>query len=166
VVAGIPRELSIGEVARRADVSVPTVRFYEARGLISSVRTSGNQRRFPRHVLRRLAFVAAAQRVGLSLAEISASLATLPADRAPTRREWTRLSAGWQRAVGDRIAQLQALQDTLDGCIGCGCLSLRRCALYNAGDAAAAEGAGSRWLRRAQAASGRVGEAPSRAPAG
>lgn len=87
-------------------MSVPTVRFYEARGLITSVRTAGNQRRFPRHVLRRLAFVAAAQRVGLSLEQIGASLATLPADRAPTRREWTRLSATWQRQVAERIAQL------------------------------------------------------------
>lgn len=142
-------QLTIGEVAERAGVSVPTVRFYEARGLITSVRTAGNQRRFPRHVLRRLAFVAAAQRVGLSLEQIGASLATLPADRAPTRREWTRLSATWQRQVAERIAQLQALQETLDGCIGCGCLSLRLCALYNRDDVAAGEGTGSRWLREA-----------------
>lgn len=141
--------LSIGEVAARAGVSVPTLRFYESRGLLESTRTSGNQRRYPRHVLRRLAFVGAAQRVGLSLAEIGDALATLPADRAPTRRDWTRLSAPWRRRVDARIAELAALRDTLDGCVGCGCLSLRRCALVNAGDAAAAEGVGSRWLREA-----------------
>jgi MerR family redox-sensitive transcriptional activator SoxR len=145
--------MMIGEVAERAGISVPAVRFYEARGIITSLRTAGNQRRFPRHALRRLAFVAAAQRVGLSLDEIAASLSTLPSDRAPTRREWTRLSASWQQRVSDRIAELLALQDTLDSCIGCGCLSLRRCALYNAEDSAAAEGAGSRWVREARARS-------------
>jgi MerR family redox-sensitive transcriptional activator SoxR len=149
-VAGPAKQLTVGEVAARAGVSVPTVRFYEARGLISSVRTAGNQRRFPRSVLRRLAFVAAAQRVGLSLEQIGAALATLPADRAPTRRDWTRLSSGWRSAVAERITELQALQDTLDTCIGCGCLSLRRCGLYNAGDTAAQEGVGSRWLRQAR----------------
>lgn len=143
--------LAIGEVARRSGVTVPTVRYYEDRGLISSVRTSGNQRRFPRHVLRRIAFVSAAQRVGLTLEEIGAALATLPADRAPTRREWTRLSSVWQQRIARRISELQALQDTLDGCIGCGCLSLRRCALYNPSDEAADEGPGSRWLRAAGA---------------
>lgn len=152
-VARIAQQLTIGEVAERAGVSVPTVRFYEARGLITSVRTAGNQRRFPRHVLRRLAFVAAAQRVGLSLDQISATLATLPTDRAPSRRDWTRLSATWKREVAERIAELQALQDTLDSCIGCGCLSLRRCGLYNARDTAADEGTGSRWLRKARASS-------------
>ncbi len=141
--------LTIGEVAARAGVSVPTLRFYESRGLVASTRTSGNQRRYPRHVLRRLAFVAAAQHVGLSLAEIGDALDTLPTDRAPTRRDWTRLSAPWRRRVDARIAELAALRDTLDGCVGCGCLSLRRCALFNAGDAAAAEGQGSRWLREA-----------------
>jgi MerR family redox-sensitive transcriptional activator SoxR len=152
-VAVLAEQLTVGEVAERSGVSVPTVRFYEDRGLISSVRTSGNQRRFPRHVLRRLAFVAAAQRVGLSLGEIGAALDTLPADRAPTRREWTRLSKGWQQRVAGRIAELQALQETLDGCVGCGCLSLRRCALYNAGDTASEEGSGSRWLREARSRS-------------
>lgn len=159
--AVIAQHLTIGEVAERSGVSVPTVRFYEDRGLISSVRTAGNQRRFPRHVLRRLAFVAAAQRVGLSLSEIGAALAALPPDRAPTRREWTRLSKSWQQQVADRIHELQALQETLDGCVGCGCLSLRRCALYNAGDAAADEGPGSRWLRQARRL--RDAERPGRA---
>lgn len=143
-----PQLLTIGEVAARAGVSVPTIRYYEERSLVSSTRTPGNQRRYPRHVLRRLAFIAAAQRVGLDLAQISTALATLPADRAPTRRDWTRLSAPWREAVAQRIAALQALQTSLDGCIGCGCLSLRRCALFNTGDAAATEGPGSRWLRQ------------------
>ncbi len=143
-----PDLLTIGEVAARAGVSVPTIRYYEQRSLISSTRTSGNQRRYPRHVLRRLAFIAAAQRVGLDLAQISTALATLPADRAPTRRDWTRLSAPWSAAVAERIATLQALQTSLDGCIGCGCLSLRRCALFNPDDEAATEGPGSRWLRQ------------------
>lgn len=153
-----PELLTIGETAARAGVSVPTLRFYESRGLVTATRTTGNQRRYPRDVLRRLAFVAAAQRVGLSLAEIGAALATLPTDRAPTRRDWTRLSAPWRRRVDARVAELTALRDTLDGCVGCGCLSLRRCALFNPGDAAATEGPGSRWLRDA----GTVAEADSR----
>jgi MerR family redox-sensitive transcriptional activator SoxR len=161
-VARVPEQLPIGEVAVRAGVSVATIRFYESRGLITSVRTAGNQRRYPRHVLRRLAFVAAAQRVGLSLEEIAASLSRLPADRAPTRREWTRLSSTWRPRVAERIAELQSLQDTLDSCIGCGCLSLRRCGLYNAEDSAATEGAGSRWLREARARPASAGKAASR----
>lgn len=141
--------LSIGETAHRAGLSVATLRFYEQRGLITATRTAGNQRRYPQHVLRRLAFVGAAQRVGLGLTEIHALLATLPADRAPTRADWTRLSRPWRARVQQRVAELQALADTLDGCLGCGCLSLQRCGLYNPGDEAAAEGPGSRWLREA-----------------
>jgi MerR family redox-sensitive transcriptional activator SoxR len=141
--------LGIGEVAARSGVSVPTVRYYETRGLLSSARDAGNRRRYPRSVLRRLAFVSAAQRVGLSLEEIAASLAELPLGRTPTRADWTRLSRSWQARVDARIAELERLREDLDGCIGCGCLSLRRCALYNPGDAAGAEGAGSRWLRQA-----------------
>ncbi len=143
----LPELLTIGEVASRAGLSVPTIRYYEERSLIASTRTPGNQRRYPRQVLRRLAFIAAAQRVGLELAQISTALATLPVDRAPTRRDWTRLSAPWRAAVAERIAVLQALQTSLDGCIGCGCLSLRRCTLFNPDDEAATEGPGSRWLR-------------------
>lgn len=142
--------LTVGEVARRAGVSVPTLRYYEQRDLICSTRSGGNQRRYPRHVLRRLAFISAAQRVGLSLDQIAMALSSLPCDRAPTRRDWTRLSTPWRRLVADRIGELEALQDSLDGCIGCGCLSLTRCRLFNPDDAAAAEGPGSRWLREAQ----------------
>lgn len=141
--------LTIGETARRSGLSVPTLRYYEERGLIRSTRSAGNQRRYPRHVLRRLAFIVAAQRVGLSLQEVAELLGTLPADRAPTRADWTRLSRPWRQRIAARIRELQALQDTLDGCVGCGCLSLTRCRLYNPNDQAASEGPGSRWLRRA-----------------
>jgi MerR family redox-sensitive transcriptional activator SoxR len=147
-VAGSP-ELTIGETARRAGLSAPALRYYEQRGLIVSARSAGNQRRYPRHVLRRLAFITAAQRVGLSLKEIAELLETLPEGRAPTRADWTRLSRPWRQRVAARIEELQALQDTLDGCLGCGCLSLTRCRLYNPGDEAAREGPGSRWLRTA-----------------
>lgn len=142
--------LAAGEVAKRAGVSVPTLRYYEQRGLISSTRSGGNQRRYSRHVLRRLAFISAAQRVGLSLEQIATTLADLPPDRAPTRRDWTRISAPWRRLVAERIRELEALQDSLDSCIGCGCLSLTRCTLFNPGDEAATEGPGSRWLRAAR----------------
>ncbi len=141
--------LTVGEVAARSGVSVPTVRYYEERGLIASTRTAGNQRRFPRSVLRRVAVVAAAQRVGLSLDQVRAAMADLPADRAPNRREWTAMSRAWSRMVQRRIDELTALQSDLDGCIGCGCLSLQRCSIFNPSDQAAGEGAGSRWVRRA-----------------
>lgn len=142
--------MTVGQIATRAGVSVAALRYYEQRGLIASTRTAGNQRRYPRHVLRRLAFIAAAQRVGLVLEEIAAALDTLPADRAPTRRDWTRLSAPWRQQIARRIQELQALQNTLDECIGCGCLSLTRCALYNPLDEADREGPGSRWLHDAR----------------
>jgi MerR family redox-sensitive transcriptional activator SoxR len=142
--------LTIGQVAQRAGVSIPTLRYYEQLGLLNSTRNTGNQRRYPRYVLRRLAFIAAAQRVGQSLEEIAHALGTLPEDKAPTRSDWTKLSTPWRKQVARRIQELQALQNTLDGCIGCGCLSLTRCAIFNPGDDAALEGAGSRWLRNAQ----------------
>ena len=145
----MPTELTIGEVARRSGLSVPTLRFYEQRGLISSTRTDGNQRRYPRAVLRRLAFVVAAQRVGLGLERIGRLLADLPADRTPDRADWSRLSGPWRELLDDRIRELQRLRDDLDGCIGCGCLSLDRCPLFNPDDEAAAEGPGARWLRQA-----------------
>lgn len=142
--------LSIGDLARRAGVSVPTVRYYESRGLIASRRSAGNHRQFPRHVLRRLAVVAAGQRVGLTLEQIGQALAMLPQDRAPSQREWKVMSGEWAQMVDRRIRELQALQVSLDGCIGCGCLSLGRCTLFNPGDEAAAEGPGSRWVRAAE----------------
>ena len=143
--------LSIGDLARRAGVSVPTVRYYDERGLIQSSRTAGNQRQFPRHTLRRLAVVAAGQRVGLTLQEIATALAELPPDRAPTQREWRHVSQQWAATVAGRMRQLEALQSSLDSCIGCGCLSLGKCTLFNPNDEAAGEGPGSRWLRKADA---------------
>lgn len=152
-----PNELlPIGEIAQRAGISVPSVRYYEERGLIHSERTSGNKRLFPRHTLRRLAVVAAGQRVGLTLAEITTALAALPADRAPTQREWTHMSTHWSAMVAQRIRELEVLAKSLDSCIGCGCLSLGKCTLFNPADAAAAEGPGSRWVRKAEAAGGSV----------
>jgi MerR family redox-sensitive transcriptional activator SoxR len=136
--------LSVGEVAARAGVSVPTVRFYEERGLIRSTRTAGNQRRFERHALRRIAVVRAGQRFGLSLAEIGEALATLPGDRPPTKRDWTRMSRRWHALLTARIAAMERVRDGLAGCIGCGCLSLRSCPVYNPGDELAEEGPGAR----------------------
>ena len=141
--------LTIGEVARRSGLSIPTLRYYEELELIVSTRTTGNQRRYPRHVLRRLAFVTAARRIGLSLAQAQEALASLPSDTAPTPEDWQRLSKPWAEHVAARIRQLQALQNTLNDCLGCGCLSLTRCALYNPADEAALTGSGSRWLREA-----------------
>jgi MerR family transcriptional regulator, redox-sensitive transcriptional activator SoxR len=139
-------ELSVGQVAARAGLAPSAVRWYEQQGLISSSRTAGGARRYPRSVLRRLAFVRAAQNVGLSLAEIRAALGTLPEGRTPTAGDWTRLSAGWRARLDEQIAALTQLRDGLDSCIGCGCLSLDRCALSNPGDVAARQGAGARWL--------------------
>jgi MerR family redox-sensitive transcriptional activator SoxR len=138
--------LSIGEVASRTGVSVSALRFYEREGLLRSVRTSGNQRRYDREVLRRVAFVRAAQSVGLELAEIRACLDALPDGRTPTKADWARLSRQWRPRLERRIAELERLRDELTECIGCGCLSLRSCALYNPGDAAARLGPGARYL--------------------
>lgn len=136
--------LPIGEVAARSGVSVPAVRFYEERGLISSVRTHGNQRRFERHTLRRIAVIRAGQRFGLSLAELADALAELPEDRPPTKRDWTRLSSRWQALLTERIDAMIAVRDGLESCIGCGCLSLRTCPVYNRDDSLASEGSGPR----------------------
>lgn len=139
-------ELSVGEVARRAGVAVSALHFYEREGLITSRRTSGNQRRYRRDVLRRVAFIRTSRRVGIPLARIAEALATLPADHAPTRQDWARLSRGWQADLDARIDQLTRLRDTLTDCIGCGCLSLRTCALSNPGDELSATGTGPRRL--------------------
>lgn len=139
-------DLPIGAVAARAGVAVSALRFYEERGLISSRRTAGGRRQYPRHVLRRLAFIQAAQRVGLSLDDIGAALATLPEGEGPTARDWRRLSATWRPLLEEKIRVLEALRDQLDSCIGCGCLSLERCQLRNPGDRAGALGAGPRYL--------------------
>ena len=138
--------LSVGELARRSGVAVSALHFYEAQGLLSSQRSAGNQRRYPRSALRRVAFIRSAQQLGLSLAEIADALATLPAQRTPTRADWTRLSRQWRARLDARIAALVALRDRLDGCIGCGCLSLRSCRLYNPDDRLAAQGSGARRL--------------------
>ena len=139
-------ELAIGEVADRSGLAVSAIRFYEDKGLIASTRTPGGQRRFRRDVLRRLAFIQAAQRVGLSLDEIGAAMAALPGDAGPTGAEWKELSASWRPLLDERIDLLTALRDQLDHCIGCGCLSLERCKLSNPGDRAARLGAGARYL--------------------
>jgi MerR family redox-sensitive transcriptional activator SoxR len=146
-VTALPTQLSIGELAARADISVPTARYYESLGLISSQRTSSNQRRYRRGTLRRVAFISAAQRIGLTLAEIGETLALLPDGRDPTRADWTRLSRPWRARLDGRITELARLRDQLDSCIGCGCLSLRRCHLYNREDEAAQDGRGARWQR-------------------
>ena len=139
-------ELSIGEVAARAGVASSALRYYEEQGLVVASRTPGGARRYPRSVLRRLAFVRAAQNVGLSLGEIREALATLTEGRPPTARDWARLSRTWRDRLDEQIAALERLRDGLTSCIGCGCLSLTRCRLSNPSDAAAAEGAGARWL--------------------
>jgi MerR family redox-sensitive transcriptional activator SoxR len=138
--------LTIGEVAERSGLTTSAIRFYEAEGLVSSTRTPGNQRAFARHTLRRLAFIRAAQRVGLTLDDVAGALATLPPDRAPTKAQWARLSRGWRGRLDERIAELERLRDDLSTCIGCGCLSLQTCRLFNPDDEAAANGPGPRYL--------------------
>jgi MerR family transcriptional regulator, redox-sensitive transcriptional activator SoxR len=147
--------LTIGELAERSGAATSALRFYEARGLLSSERTSGGHRVYPRSTLRRVAFVRAAQRCGLTLDEIREALDTLPSARTPTAADWGRLSRAWQSRLDQRIAELQRLRDELGECIGCGCLSLNACSLYNPGDQAAALGSGPRYLwgdRRPQVA--------------
>lgn len=139
-------DLSMGDVTSRTGMAASAVRYYESEGLIASTRTAGNQRRFHRDVLRRIAFVRAAQNVGLSLDEIREALASLPTSRPPDRADWGRLSASWRPRLEEQIARLVRLRDQLDSCIGCGCLSLDTCALYNPDDAAASLGPGARYL--------------------
>ncbi|GAA4487080.1 redox-sensitive transcriptional activator SoxR [Actinoallomurus oryzae] len=140
------QELTVGQVAARSGVAVSALHFYERKGLIHSRRTAGNQRRYPRDVLRRVAFIRVSQRVGIPLSDIRAALAELPEGRTPTPRDWARLSAAWRGELDARIAQLQRLRDDLTGCIGCGCLSLRHCRLSNPYDRLGAEGPGPRRL--------------------
>lgn len=148
---GVAPMLSVGDMARRSGVPVSTLHFYESKGLIASVRTPGNQRRYPREVLRRVAFIRVAQRVGIGLGEIAEALLTLPAGAAPTQADWARLSQGWREELDQRMAQLQKLRDTLDDCIGCGCLSLESCRLRNPLDALGEQGAGPQriWVKQA-----------------
>ena len=138
--------LSIGELSRRTGLSVSAIRFYEAKGLLSPIRTGGNQRRFLRSDIRRLSFALVAQRLGLSVREIEAELAALPVGRAPTAADWQAIAERIRGRLEERIRLLQRTRDLLNGCIGCGCLSMERCALYNPGDRAAELGAGPRWL--------------------
>jgi MerR family redox-sensitive transcriptional activator SoxR len=139
-------ELAVGQVAARSGVTVSALHFYEAKGLIHSTRTAGNQRRFPREVLRRVAFIRASQAVGIPLRRIKDALDRLPDGRTPTRRDWERLSAAWRDDLDQRIVDLQHLRDRLSGCIGCGCLSLGLCKLMNPDDLLAQQGPGPRNL--------------------
>ncbi|MEL6889931.1 MAG: redox-sensitive transcriptional activator SoxR, partial [Pseudomonadota bacterium] len=138
--------LSIGDMATRTGLAVSAIRYYEDEGLVTPWRNAGGRRRYQRSDLRRLSFVMVAQRFGFTLAQIRAELDRLPRHRAPTKADWARISGTFRDQLNDRIAELERMRDTLDGCIGCGCLSLDVCKLYNPDDAAAARGAGPRYL--------------------
>ena len=140
------KTFSIGEVAARAGVATSALRFYEENGLIHSERTDAGHRRYRADVLRRVGFIRVAQRVGLPLSDIRDALHSLPEARTPTHKDWARLASSWQPILDERIAMLEAMKEKLDGCIGCGCLSLDTCALYNPGDRAATFGTGPRYL--------------------
>lgn len=142
----IERELTVGQVAERSGVAVSTLHFYEAKGLIRSHRTRGNQRRYPRGVLRLVAIIKVAQSTGVPLAAIRETLAVLPEGRTPTVKDWARLSARWKATLTERIDKLTRLRDQLNDCIGCGCLSLKTCPLRNPGDALSSKGPGARLL--------------------
>jgi MerR family redox-sensitive transcriptional activator SoxR len=142
----VPRELTIGQLSARSGVSQSALRFYERKGLIAADRSNGNQRRYPPVALRRVALVQAGRAAGIPLERIRAALDTLPADRSPTKRDWERLSRRWRSELDERIATLEGIRGRLSGCIGCGCLSMRRCALLNPGDQAAARGPGAHYL--------------------
>ena len=165
-------ELTIGEVSRRSGVAASALRFYEDRGLIASDRAGSGHRRYPRSVLRRIAFIVFAQRVGLTLDEIGEELGKLPGDRVPTRRDWSRLSSAWGGRIDDRIAELERLKAGLTECIGCGCLSLERCKLANPGDRAGGFGPGPRYwigdrpLTRPRRAAPPAGDRPGGGRAG
>lgn len=138
--------MTIGDLASRTGLSVSAVRFYERKGLVHPIRTSGNQRRFLRSDIRRLSFALIAQQLGFTLPQIAAELAKLPEARAPTAADWQRISANFRKVIEQRVAQLQRTLDDLDGCIGCGCLSLKKCALYNPDDRAGLNGTGPRFI--------------------
>jgi MerR family redox-sensitive transcriptional activator SoxR len=142
----LPQRLSIGELSERSGVAPSALRFYEDVGLIAAERTTGNQRRYQRHMLRRIAFIRAAQRVGLSLDEVGEALASLPRGRTPNKADWQRVSRGWTARLDRQIGDLQRLKGKLTGCIGCGCLSLRTCVLSNPDDEQADGGPGPAWL--------------------
>lgn len=143
--------LSVGDVARRSGVAISTVHFYETKGLIGGWRSAGNQRRYPREILRRIAVIRVAQRAGIPLKTIREALGSLPGERTPTAADWARLSKQWRGALTDRIDQLTKLRDQLEGCIGCGCLSMRSCPLRNPDDKLGDRGPGPRYLIDAEA---------------
>ncbi|MFS2159393.1 redox-sensitive transcriptional activator SoxR [Pseudomonas sp. Pseusp122] len=144
--APVSRELTVGQLAARSGVAVTALHFYESKGLISSQRNAGNQRRYARDMLRRVALIKVAQKLGIPLASIHAALQTLPQGRTPTAADWNKLSAQWKTELDDRIARLSALRDQLTGCIGCGCLSMDACPLRNWGDELGKQGAGPQLL--------------------
>jgi MerR family transcriptional regulator, redox-sensitive transcriptional activator SoxR len=142
----LPDHLTIGELSQRSGVAPSALRFYEDVGLVSAERTSGNQRRYPRHTLRRIAFIRAAQRVGLTLDEINAALSSLPAGRTPTKADWQRVSRAWTDRIDRQVDELRRLKSKLTSCIGCGCLSMRTCLLTNPNDYQGELGTGPAWL--------------------
>ncbi len=144
-----PANLSVGQVAKRSGVSIATLHFYEEKGLIHALRNAGNQRRYKKDVLRRIGVIKAAQNVGISLKEIKQAMTFLPTDKAPNKGDWQRLSNQWKQQLDQRIGQLTALRDNMSACIGCGCLSLKACPLYNPGDELGAQQAGAVLLKRA-----------------
>jgi MerR family transcriptional regulator, redox-sensitive transcriptional activator SoxR len=152
--------IAIGPFARRAGVPASTLRYYEAEGLLRGGRSESGRRRYPRSSLRRVAFIRVAQSIGLTLEQIRAALATLPGERTPTPADWSRLSRNWRPLLDARIAALTQLRDQLDACIGCGCLSLKRCALYNPADKAASSGSGARFLLLVDGVRGNDGPHP------
>jgi MerR family redox-sensitive transcriptional activator SoxR len=143
---GLPLELSVGEVSARSGVTVSAIHFYDSKGLISSTRTAGNQRRYHREVLRRISIIKVAQKIGIPLAEIKMAFESLPKGRIATNADWARLSARWRSDLEQRVKSLTRLRDQLDSCIGCGCLSIKSCPLRNPGDHLASEGSGARLL--------------------
>lgn len=147
--------LTIGQLSQRSGVASSALRYYDDLGLISSNRSAGNQRRYGQHMLRRVAFIRSAQRVGLTLDEVGEALATLPSGRTPTKADWSRLSRSWRPRIDTQIERLERLRDKLDSCIGCGCLSLRTCALHNPGDEVSPRGPGAVYLEPTGRAAGR-----------